>query len=252
MSVGAGLRPARVSSAPALAFVAQPLLAVRDRHAQFFSRLQISHCCTLRASQLAPLACSFPLFTHPRTCPAFVIASASPGVIMIREQFRAPLKPSLIIHGGAWNIPDESVEDSRAGIQRALEAGWKILSTGGAAIDAVTSAVVILEDDPTFDAGFGSHLNTDGRVQLDAILMDGATLKAGAVAAVEHIHNPIRLARAVLEHSEHMMLVAGGAEKFAKERGIELCPPEDLIHERERIAWRRCLSDSHAAEHHLG
>jgi beta-aspartyl-peptidase (threonine type) len=162
------------------------------------------------------------------------------------------LKPSLIIHGGAWNIPDESVEDCRAGMQRALEAGWKILSTGGAAIDAVESSIVILEDDPTFDAGFGSHLNTDGQVQLDAILMDGATLKAGAVAAVEHIRNPIRLARSVLEHSEHMMLVAAGAEKFAEEHGFALCPPEDLIHERERIAWRRCLSDSHAAEHHLG
>ena len=162
------------------------------------------------------------------------------------------MKPSLIIHGGAWNIPDESVEDCRAGIQRALDAGWKILSSGGAAVDAVESAIVILEDDPTFDAGFGSHLNTDGRVQLDAIIMDGSSLKAGAVAAVERIHNPIRLARAVLEHSEHMMLVAGGAEKFAAERGIELCPPEDLIHERERIAWRRCLSDSHAAENHLG
>jgi L-asparaginase / beta-aspartyl-peptidase len=180
------------------------------------------------------------------------MAGASRGVMMIREQFRGPLKPSLIIHGGAWNIPDESVEDCRAGIQRALEAGWKILSTGGAAIDAVTSAIVILEDDPTFDAGFGSHLNSEGHVQLDAILMDGNTLKAGAVAAVEHIHNPIRLARAVLEHSEHMMLVAGGAEKFAEEHGIALCPPEDLIHERERIAWRRCLSDAHAVEHHLG
>jgi L-asparaginase / beta-aspartyl-peptidase len=171
---------------------------------------------------------------------------------MACELFRGPLKPSLIIHGGAWNIPDESVEDCRAGIQRALETGWKILSSGGAAIDAVTSAIVILEDDPTFDAGFGSHLNSDGHVQLDAIIMDGGTLKAGAVAAVEQIRNPIRLARSVLEHSEHMMLVATGAEEFAEGHGIALCPPEDLIHERERIAWRRCLSDSHAAEHHLG
>ena len=190
-----------------------------------------------------------PIRTHaaPSQSPAPL-----PALSLIRELFREPLKPSLIIHGGAWNIPDESVADCRAGIQRALEAGWKILSTGGAAIDAVTSAIVILEDDPTFDAGFGSHLNTEGHVQLDAILMDGHTLKAGAVAAVEHIHNPIRLARTVLKYSEHMMLVAAGAEKFAEEHGIELCPPEDLIHERERIAWRRCLSDSHAAEHHLG
>jgi beta-aspartyl-peptidase (threonine type) len=162
------------------------------------------------------------------------------------------MKPSLIIHGGAWNIPDQAVEDCRAGIRRALEAGWKILSSGGSATDAVESSIVILEDDPTFDAGFGAHLNTEGRVQLDAIIMDGATLKAGSVAAVERIRNPIRLARQVLEHSEHMMIVAAGAEKFAAEHGVPLCAPEDLIHERERVAWARCLEDSHAAEHHVG
>ena len=162
------------------------------------------------------------------------------------------MKPSLIIHGGAWSIPDEAVEDCRAGIERALKAGWKILSGGGAAIDAVEAAIVILEDDPTFDAGIGSHLNRDGRVQLDAIVMDGATLKAGAVAAVERVRNPIRLARCVLEKSEHMMLVGAGAEKFAAENGIPLCKPEDLILDRERAAWRRCLEDSHAAEHHVG
>ena len=162
------------------------------------------------------------------------------------------MKPSLIIHGGAWNIPDEAVEDCRAGIRRALEAGWKILSGGGPAMDAVEAAIVILEDDPTFDAGIGSHLNRDGRVQLDAIVMDGTTLKAGAVAAVERVRNPIRLARCVLEKSEHMMIVAEGAEKFAAENGIPLCKPEDLILDRERTAWRRCLEDSHAAEHHVG
>jgi len=162
------------------------------------------------------------------------------------------LKPSFIIHGGAWNIPDEAVPDCRAGIRRALEAGWKVLSGSGTAIDAVEAAIVILEDDSTFDAGFGSHLNRDGHAQLDAIVMDGKTLKAGAVAAVEHIRNPIRLARLVLEKSEHMMLVAVGAEKFATEHGLTLSGPEQLIHPRERIAWQRCLEDSHAAEHHMG
>jgi len=166
--------------------------------------------------------------------------------------FRSALTPSLIVHGGAWSIPDESVEDSRAGIRRALEAGWKILSAGGAAVDAVESAIVILENDPTFDAGIGSHLNRDGRVQLDAIIMDGATLNAGAVAAVERVRNPIRLARRVLEKSEHMMLVGAGAEAFAAENGIDLCSPEELVLDREKTAWRRCLEDSHAAEHHLG
>ena len=89
-------------------------------------------------------------------------------------------------------------------------------------------------------------------MQLDAIIMDGATLKAGAVAAVERVRNPIRLARRVLEKSEHMMLVGAGAEAFAAENGIDLCSPEELVLDREKTAWRRCLEDSHAAEHHLG
>ncbi len=161
------------------------------------------------------------------------------------------MKPSLIVHGGAWKIPTEAVEDCRAGVRRALEVGWKVLSNGGAAIEAVEAAIVILEDDPTFDAGIGSHLNLEGRVQLDAIVMDGSTLKAGAVAAVERVRNPIRLARRVFEKSEHMMLVGAGAEKFASENGIALCSPDELILDRERMAWRRCLEDSHAAEHHF-
>ena len=162
------------------------------------------------------------------------------------------MNPSLIVHGGAWDIPAEAVADCRAGITRALEEGWKILSGGGTAGDAVEASIVILEDDPTFDAGIGSHLTTDGRVQLDAIFMDGATLKAGAVAAVERVRNPIRLARAVQEKSHHMMLVAEGAERFAAEHGIPLCDPAELILERERAAWARCIEDSHAAEHHVG
>jgi beta-aspartyl-peptidase (threonine type) len=162
------------------------------------------------------------------------------------------LKPSLIIHGGAWNIPQEALEDCRKGIRRALDTGWKILSEGGAAMDAVESAIVLLEDDPTFDAGIGSHLNRDGHVQLDAILMDGGSLKAGSVAAVERIRNPIRLARCILEKSPHVMLVGPGAEQFAAENDIPLCTPEDLVIERERQAWRLCREDTHAAEHHVG
>ncbi len=161
------------------------------------------------------------------------------------------MKPSLIVHGGAWNIPDVAVEDCREGCRRALQAGWSVLARGGAAIDAVEAAIIVLEDDPTFDAGIGSHLNLDGRVELDAIVMDGATLKAGAVAAVQRIRNPIRLARKVMEESEHMMLVAAGAEEFAEEHGLPLCDPEELVLDRERMAWGRCREDKHAAEHHV-
>jgi beta-aspartyl-peptidase (threonine type) len=147
------------------------------------------------------------------------------------------LKPSLIVHGGAWNIPDDGVPECRAGCERALEAGWAILARGGLAIDAVEAAIRILEDCPVFDAGTGSHLNRDGHIELDAIIMDGATLNAGAVAAVTGIRNPIQLARRVLENGEQMMLVGDGARQFAQEQGLPLCDPTELIVDRERIAW---------------
>jgi len=161
------------------------------------------------------------------------------------------LRPSLIVHGGAWDIPEEALDACRAGCRRALEAGWRILERGGTALDATEAAIVLLEDDPTFDAGFGSHLNRDGRVQLDAIVMDGRTLRAGAVAAVERVRNPIRLARKVIESSQHMMLVGAGAEQFAVEQGLSLCSPDELVSEGERNAWRRCRADEHFAKFHL-
>src|SRR5213075_2550687 len=102
------------------------------------------------------------------------------------------MKPALIVHGGAWDIPDESVEACKSGCERALVAGWSILSRGGSALDAVEAAVVLLEDEPVFDAGFGSHLNLDGRVECDAIVMNGATLRAGSVAALNRVRNPIQ------------------------------------------------------------
>jgi len=162
------------------------------------------------------------------------------------------MKPSLIVHGGAWDIPDEAVDACHSGCRRALAAGWSILASGGSALDAVEAAVIVLEDDPVFDAGYGSHLNLDGRVECDAIVMNAATLRAGAAAGLQRIKNPIRLARKIMEHSNHMMLVAQGAERFAAQHGLELCDPEDLISPAEREAWRKCKEDKHAAEHHRG
>jgi beta-aspartyl-peptidase (threonine type) len=109
-----------------------------------------------------------------------------------------------------------------------------------------------LEDDPVFDAGYGSHLNLDGRVECDAIVMNGATLRAGAASTLQRVKNPIRVARAILEKCPHMMLVGEGAERFAKEQGIAPCDPEDLISEAEQEAWLKCRNDKHAAEHHRG
>jgi beta-aspartyl-peptidase (threonine type) len=162
------------------------------------------------------------------------------------------MKPALIVHGGAWDIPDEAISACKSGCERALAAGWQILKAGGSALDAVEAAVIVLEDDPVFDAGYGSHLNLDGRVECDAIVMDGTTLRAGAAAAVQRVRNPIRLARKIYENCPHMMLVADGAERFAEEQGIPLCSPEELISEAEREAWKKCKMDRHAASFHRG
>lgn len=162
------------------------------------------------------------------------------------------MNPSIIVHGGAWDIPDDAIPACKSGCERALQAGWSILRDGGGALDAVEAAIVELEDDPVFDAGFGSHLNLDGKVECDAIVMDGATLRAGAAASLQRVRNPIRLARRILEGAPHMMLVAGGAERFAVQQGIALCDPEELVSDAEREAWQKCSRDRHAAAHHRG
>src|SRR2546425_177853 len=129
------------------------------------------------------------------------------------------MKPSLIVHGGAWDIPDEAVEACKSGCHRALAAGWCILTRGGSALDAIETAIMVLEDDPVFDAGYGSHLNLDGRVECDAIVMNGATLRAGAAAGLQRVKNPIQVARKNFENFPHMMLVAEGAESLARGQG---------------------------------
>jgi beta-aspartyl-peptidase (threonine type) len=152
---------------------------------------------------------------------------------------------SLIVHGGAWDIPDEEADEHQDGCRRALDAGWRVLEAGGTALDAVEAAVRVLEDAPIFDAGVGSVLNRDGEVELDAAVMDGATLRSGAVAAVRRVRNPITLARRVLE-SHVILLVAQGAERFAEQVGIPLCDPAELIVERERRKWAELLAQPDA------
>lgn len=147
-------------------------------------------------------------------------------------------QPLIVVHGGAWAIPDDMVDAHQNGVRKALAAGWKVLDRGASALDAVEEAVVILEDDETFDAGRGSFLNREGKVQLDALIMDGATLRAGGVGCVEHIKNPVRAARKILSDSPHVYFVAEGAERFAKEHGIPLCKNEDLIIQREKERLR--------------
>jgi L-asparaginase / beta-aspartyl-peptidase len=144
-----------------------------------------------------------------------------------------PSDPVLLVHGGAWAIPDDMVQAHLSGVRTAIAAGWRVLDRGGTALDAAEEAVVIMEDDETFDAGRGSFLNRDGKVQLDALIMDGATLRAGGVGCVEQIANPIRAARKILSDSPHVYFVSEGAERFAAEHGIPLCKNEDLVIARE-------------------
>jgi len=130
-------------------------------------------------------------------------------------------------------MPDDMVDAHIRGVNNALAAGWRVLDRGGSALDAVEEAVVIMEDDETFDAGRGSFLNRDGRVQLDALIMDGSTLRTGGVGCVERLRNPVRAARKILSESPHVYFVGEGAERFAAEHGVPLCKNEDLIIPRE-------------------
>jgi len=146
-------------------------------------------------------------------------------------------KPAIIVHGGAGPIKDDSLPARLEGCKAAALAGWKILEQGGAALDAAEAAVVVLEDDPLFNAGTGSTLNSLGKVEMDAAIMEGQSLRAGSVAAVSGIKNPIKLARRVMEDGRHVMLAGEGALMFARQIGLPESSPEALIVDRERKRW---------------
>jgi beta-aspartyl-peptidase (threonine type) len=138
---------------------------------------------------------------------------------------------AIAIHGGAGTIArDEMTADQetayRTGLESALDAGYTVLAAGGSALDAVTAAVRVLEDNPLFNAGRGAVLTHDGRAELDASIMDGEFMRAGAVTGLQHVRNPIDLARAVMEKSAHVMLAGTGAEEFALEQNFTLVPNE--------------------------
>jgi beta-aspartyl-peptidase (threonine type) len=147
----------------------------------------------------------------------------------------------LAIHGGAGTLPraemsGEMERKYRSGLAAALDAGYAVLQRGGTSLDAVTRTVTVLEDNPLFNAGLGAVFTLEGRNELDAAIMDGRSLKAGAVCGVAHIRNPIELARTVMEHSEYVMLSGAGAEEFALTRGIALVP-RSYFYTPER--WRQ-------------
>jgi L-asparaginase / beta-aspartyl-peptidase len=148
---------------------------------------------------------------------------------------------ALIVHGGAGAISPDRYDAAREGCRAAAAAGWQILLQGGSALDAVELAIVTLENNPGFNAGTGAVLTKDGRAQLDAGLMDGASLEVGAVAGVERIKNPILLARAVL-HSPHTLLMGKGAEAFAQDSGMPLCRRGDLVTRAQLARWQHGYS----------
>jgi beta-aspartyl-peptidase (threonine type) len=152
-------------------------------------------------------------------------------------------QPVLLIHGGAWAMPDDAIVAHERGIANALAAGYGLLERGATAVDAVEAAVAVMEDDETFDAGRGSFLTQDGRVQMDALLMNGENLRTGGVACVERIRNPIRAARLVLDKSPHVYFVGTGAERFARQHGMALCDNMDLVIRREQERLYKAQAD---------
>lgn len=144
----------------------------------------------------------------------------------------------VLVHGGAWAVPDEEKEPHLEGVRRAVAQGWDVVSRGGSSLDAVVEAVRLMESNPTLNAGRGAVLNLEGEVELDAGIMDGKTLAAGAVASVQGIENPIELARKVMESTPHVMLAGPGAVSFARQQGVSTCDPSVLIEPRERVRWK--------------
>jgi L-asparaginase / beta-aspartyl-peptidase len=145
--------------------------------------------------------------------------------------------PAIIVHGGAGPIRDDSLPARLDGCKQAARTGWEILECGGSALDAVEAAAIVLEDNPLFNAGTGSTLNSLGKVEMDAAIMDGPSLRAGAVAAVSGIKNPISLARRVMEDGRHVLLAGDGALLFARAMNFPECPPDALIVESAKKRW---------------
>jgi isoaspartyl peptidase/L-asparaginase-like protein (Ntn-hydrolase superfamily) len=149
---------------------------------------------------------------------------------------------ALAVHGGAGDARGTDpawAEAARAGLAESLAAGGAVLAAGGSALDAVVAAVVRLEDCPAFNAGRGSVLNDDGEIEMDAALMEGDARRAGAVAGVQRIANPVRAAQAVLRDGRHVLLAGAGAERFARAAELPACEPGSLVTDARRVQWQR-------------
>jgi L-asparaginase / beta-aspartyl-peptidase len=169
--------------------------------------------------------------------PDHQINLARPAAMPSRLTRRAPI--ALVVHGGAWAIPDGDVAAARAGAAAAAAAGYAVLAAGGSALDAVETAVRVLEDDPVFDAGTGSVLNAAGAVECDALLVDGDSLASGGVIGLDCTRHPITVARAVMTATPHALLAGDGAKAFARAhaRPGDLCTAGDLVTPAARAEW---------------
>ncbi|OPY31760.1 MAG: isoaspartyl peptidase [Methanomassiliicoccales archaeon PtaU1.Bin124] len=145
---------------------------------------------------------------------------------------------SLIVHGGAWDIPDDLVEEHRKGMNTALDCGYEVLLTGGTSLDAVQAAVEAMEAECIFDAGCGSFLNEQGEVEMDAAIMEGSSLRLGSVASIRNVKHPVKVARHVMERTPHCLLVGQGATDFARSIGETMVPSHELVSSRELQRWK--------------
>lgn len=183
--------------------------------------------------------------------PRLLLALATLGITTMTH---AAVSPVLVIHGGAGVIKRDMTpakeQAVRAAMSRALQDGYARLKAGGSALDAVAAAITVLEDDPNFNAGKGAVFTHDGSNELDAAIMDGNTLRAGAVAGVQRVKNPILLARAVMEKTPYVMLSGAGAEAFAKEQGITLVDPSYFRTEERWQQLQQALKEDAAKQPH--
>ncbi|HEY9908280.1 MAG TPA: isoaspartyl peptidase/L-asparaginase family protein [Thermosynechococcaceae cyanobacterium] len=147
------------------------------------------------------------------------------------------MKPVIIVHGGAKTIAADEESANQTGCRAAVEAGWTVLCQGGSAAVAVEAAIRVLESDQTFNAGFGSTMNSEGEVEVDAAMMEGEKLHWGAVGAVQRVRHPISVARRIMDDKPRF-LVARSGEQFALEHGLELCAKADLVSEEQYEEWK--------------
>jgi len=148
-------------------------------------------------------------------------------------------KIAIIVHGGAWSIPEYMAKDSIKGADYAARIGWDILLNGGSALDAVEKTVNCMEENPIFDAGIGAALNEKGNIELDAIIIDGTTLNTGAVAGVKNIIHTVSLARIIMEKTEHVFVIGEGANLIGRDNGFEEISEKELISEYALNEWKQ-------------